>query len=217
MNIDLVEIPIRDIVEGYTNSDDEGVFGFGGRLDIRPKYQRNFIYNENDSREVINTINKGFPLNVMYWVIYEGDYQIIEHEDHTKEFIPSEDAKFQVLDGQQRTISFCEYVKKALDIPALRVTGDLNKKIQKVAVLGGSGEKYIHHAKKKGADVYITGDMTFHMAQEASLMGLGVIDAGHYIEKIMKQFTAAYLKEHLDKENLTILVSESNTDPFQFV
>ena len=112
MNIDLVEIPIRDIVEGYTNSDDEGVFGFGGRLDIRPKYQRNFIYNENDSREVINTINKGFPLNVMYWVIYEGDYQIIEHEDHTKEFIPSEDAKFQVLDGQQRTISFCEYVKK---------------------------------------------------------------------------------------------------------
>ncbi|MBR3121353.1 Nif3-like dinuclear metal center hexameric protein [Oceanobacillus profundus] len=113
--------------------------------------------------------------------------------------------------------SFCEYVKKALDIPALRVTGDLNKKIQKVAVLGGSGEKYIHHAKKKGADVYITGDMTFHMAQEASLMGLGVIDAGHYIEKIMKQFTAAYLKEHLDKENLTILVSESNTDPFQFV
>ncbi|WP_339228143.1 Nif3-like dinuclear metal center hexameric protein [Oceanobacillus sp. FSL K6-2867] len=113
--------------------------------------------------------------------------------------------------------NFCERVKKALDVPALRVTGDLNKKVQKVAVLGGSGEKYIHHAKKKGADVYVTGDMTFHMAQEACLMGLAVIDAGHYIEKIMKQFTAAYLKEQLDKENIDILVSESNTDPFQFV
>ncbi|MBP2078174.1 Nif3-like dinuclear metal center hexameric protein [Oceanobacillus polygoni] len=113
--------------------------------------------------------------------------------------------------------SFCEHVKKVLDVPALRVTGDLNKKVKKVAVLGGSGEKYIHHAKQKGADVYITGDMTFHVAQDAWQMGLAVIDAGHYIEKIMKQFTAAHLKEHLDKENIDILVSESNTDPFQFV
>lgn len=91
MKIELNEITIRDITKNYIDNAENGVFGFDGKLNIRPKYQREFIYNEQKRNAVLDTINKGFPLNVMYWV-------------------KNDDGTFEVLDGQQRTISFCQYV-----------------------------------------------------------------------------------------------------------
>ena len=92
MKIELHEIPIRDIVKGYANNDKEGgVVGFSGKLNIRPKYQREFIYKDKQRDAVIDTIRKDFPLNVMYW-------------------IKNTDGTYEVMDGQQRTISFCEYI-----------------------------------------------------------------------------------------------------------
>lgn len=91
MKIELKEIPIKDVVEGYLNDDEEGVVGYKGKLNIRPKYQREFIYKDKQKFAVIETIRKDFPLNVMYWV-------------------KNEDGSFEVMDGQQRTLSFCEYI-----------------------------------------------------------------------------------------------------------
>ncbi len=91
MKIELKEIPIKDVIEEYVNDEEEGVVGYGGKLNIRPKYQREFIYKEKQRDAVIETIRKSFPLNVMYWV-------------------KNEDGTFEVMDGQQRTISICEYV-----------------------------------------------------------------------------------------------------------
>lgn len=97
MEIKLKEIPISEVAKGYVNDDENGVVGFSGKLNIRPKYQREFVYNEKQRNEVINSINSNFPLNVMYW---------IENEDGT----------YEVLDGQQRTISICEYVDGSYSI-----------------------------------------------------------------------------------------------------
>ncbi|MBA3047183.1 DUF262 domain-containing protein [Patescibacteria group bacterium] len=91
MKIELKEITIKEVANGYKNSDEEGVVGYGGKLNIRPKYQREFIYKDDKRNAVIETVKKDFPLNVMYWV-------------------KSEDGTFEVMDGQQRTISFCEYI-----------------------------------------------------------------------------------------------------------
>lgn len=91
MKIKLHEIPVREVVEGYVDSAENGVVGYHGRLNIRPAFQREFIYKDKQRDEVIRTVRKDFPLNVMYWVISDnGDYE--------------------VLDGQQRTISICQYV-----------------------------------------------------------------------------------------------------------
>ena len=116
---------------------------------------------------------------------------------------------------------FVEHVKKSLGLNHVRVSGDLAKKVKKIAVLGGSGEKYIHSAFYKKADVYITGDMSFHIAQEAVEMGISVIDAGHYIEQVMKKGTKNYLDQRIQKSsqadsNVEVIVSEINTDPFQY-
>jgi len=97
MKIELHEITIREVAEGYVDNDEEGVIGYGGRLDIRPKYQREFVYDDTKRDAVMHTIRNGFPLNVMYWV-------------------KNEDGAFEVLDGQQRTVSFCQYVNNDYSI-----------------------------------------------------------------------------------------------------
>lgn len=108
-----------------------------------------------------------------------------------------------------------EMTKEVLDVRHVRYVGDLDKQVKRVAVLGGSGEKYIHKAKQLGADAYITGDVTFHQAQDAKDNGLALIDAGHYIEQVMKEATKRFIEERFP--SLNVYVSNVNTDPFQFL
>ena len=68
MKIELKKIAIRELVEEYVDDPERGVSGYVGRLDIRPEYQREFVYKEKDRDAVIRTVMRGFPLNVMYWV-----------------------------------------------------------------------------------------------------------------------------------------------------
>ena len=66
MKIELKRIPIKDLVKGFVDNDEEGVIGYDGKLDIRPPYQRLFIYGDEDRNKVIDTVTKNFPLNIMY-------------------------------------------------------------------------------------------------------------------------------------------------------
>jgi len=91
MKIELHKIPVRKVIAGYKDSAEEGVVAYNGKLDIRPKYQREFVYKEKQRNAVIETIKHSFPLNVMYWMIRD-------------------DGGYEVLDGQQRTISIGQYV-----------------------------------------------------------------------------------------------------------
>lgn len=111
------------------------------------------------------------------------------------------------------------HVKEAFQLTGLRVVGSLNQKVKKVAVIGGSGEKYYQQAKNLGADVYITGDVSFHFAQDAEAIGLSIIDPGHHIEAIMITAIHEYLHQRFKDEGKQIEVIESkiSTEPFQFL
>ena len=100
MNIELKEITVRDLTNGYKDNAEDGVIGYQGQLDIRPPYQREFVYGDKERNAVINTVQKGFPLNVMYWAVRE-------------------DGNFEIIDGQQRTISLCQYVNNDFSINGL--------------------------------------------------------------------------------------------------
>ena len=91
MEISLKNITVRDLVADYQDDGEGGVCGYGGNLDIRPPFQREFVYKDKQRDAVVETINKGFPLNVMYWALRE-------------------DRSYEVIDGQQRTISAAQYV-----------------------------------------------------------------------------------------------------------
>lgn len=114
---------------------------------------------------------------------------------------------------------FAEKVKNALEVDRVRVVGDLNAKVKKVAVLGGDGNKYFTHAKFKGADVYVTGDIYYHTAHDAMMQGLNMIDPGHNVEKVMKKGVAEVLKKMCQDSGyqVEIFPSELNTNPFQFI
>lgn len=107
MQIDKTEIKIKELIAGYTRDEESSqVIAYAdssgvARLNIRPKYQREFVYKEAQRNAVIDTILKGFPLNIMYWV---------------KNVDSSAECEYEVLDGQQRTISICEYVKGSFSI-----------------------------------------------------------------------------------------------------
>lgn len=98
MKIQHVKIKIRNLVDGYTNnSETNQVLGFHQKLDIRPPYQREFVYKDNQRNEVIYTVIRQFPLNVMYWA--------------TKS-----EGNFEIIDGQQRTISICQFINNDFSI-----------------------------------------------------------------------------------------------------
>jgi hypothetical protein len=98
MKIDLRRIKVRDLYEGYEDNDELGVRAYDGKLDVRPPYQREFVYKDKQRDAVIVTLRKDFPLNVMYWAV-QGD------------------GTFEVIDGQQRTISICQYAEGDFSIP----------------------------------------------------------------------------------------------------
>ena len=91
MKVDPLTITVADLTAGFRDDGEGGVVGYGGKLDIRPPYQRGFVYNETQRNAVIDTALNGFPLNVMYWAVRP-------------------DGRFEIIDGQQRTVSLCRYV-----------------------------------------------------------------------------------------------------------
>lgn len=100
MKIELREIFVREICDGYKDSEEEGVFAFRGKLNVRPPYQREFVYDDKKRNAVIETVNRNFPLNVMYWA-------------------KNNDGTFEIIDGQQRTLSLCQYVDSVFSLENL--------------------------------------------------------------------------------------------------
>ncbi len=98
MKIKFKEITVRELTNGYQDNNEEGgVIGYDGKLDIRPPYQREFVYKDKQRDAVIDTLRKGFPLNVMYWAVRD-------------------DGKFEMIDGQQRTLSISKFVDSVFAI-----------------------------------------------------------------------------------------------------
>jgi dinuclear metal center YbgI/SA1388 family protein len=114
---------------------------------------------------------------------------------------------------------FAEHVKKSLNVERVRMVGHPKSKVKKVAVLGGDGNKYIQQAKFKGADVYVTGDLYFHVAHDAMMLELNVIDPGHHVEKVMIKGVSSKLGDMCTGKSFDVNVfgSEVDTNPFTFI
>ena len=114
MTIQLVHIKVRDLFNGYQDNGSDGVVAYGGKLDVRPAYQREFVYKDEQQQAVIDTVSKGYPLNVMYWADQGG-------------------GRYELIDGQQRTLSICTFLnndfscKGLFQIPQSLQFGSLTK------------------------------------------------------------------------------------------
>ena len=182
MQIELKDITVRELVEGYCDDGEGGVVGYGGKLDIRPPYQREFVYKDEKRDAVIDTIIKGFPLNVMYWAVRE-------------------DGTFEVIDGQQRTISIAQYVQSDFSINGRffhNLTTDeqgpiLNYKLMVYACTGTESEKL-----KWFKTVNIAGEeLSNQELKNAVYAGSWVSDAKRYFSRngcVASKIGSDYLK-----------------------
>ena len=113
MKIELNEITVKELTDGFANNAEAGVVAYGGELDIRPPYQREFVYKDKQRDAVIDSVRKDFPLNVMYWAVRS-------------------DGHYEVIDGQQRTLSMCQYVNGDFSINGLAFHNLQNDRQQQI-------------------------------------------------------------------------------------
>lgn len=190
MHIEERKVTVREVTEGYFNDAEEGVVGYDEQLDIRPKYQREFVYKDKQRDEVIRTVMKGLPLNVMYWVDRGEQY-----EDDPNE------PRYEVLDGQQRTISLCEYVDGGFSVDDkyfYNLPGDKQKQILNyelfVYVCEGTDSEKLEWFKI----INIAGEqLTDQELRNAVYAGSWVSDAKRYFSKTdcpASQLAGDYLK-----------------------
>ena len=108
---------------------------------------------------------------------------------------------------------FAEFVKKQLNTPFVRVCGDLDKKIDTVAVCGGGGSDLIDEVIKLGGDVFVTADLKYHISQDAVVSGLAIIDAGHYPTEVYVQD----IFSDLIKDTGVEIIKSTHKDVFKIV
>ncbi|WP_342399311.1 Nif3-like dinuclear metal center hexameric protein [Weizmannia sp. FSL W8-0676] len=183
--------------------------GEAGKLEAASETRVETIYPASIEKQVLASMFEAHPYEEVAYDIYP---------------VVNEGRKFGLgrigeIEREMALREFAEHVKKTLEVPALRVVGNLDEKVKKVAVLGGDGNKYFAEAKRAGADVFVTGDFYYHNAHDALALGLNVVDPGHNVEKVMKKGVAAYMRKACREHQLDVrfIASEVNTDPFQFL
>lgn len=175
MKIEPREITVRELTEGYEDNQEQGVVAYSGELDVRPPYQREFVYKDKQRDAVVDTLTKAFPLNLMYWAVRE------------------EGGGYEIIDGQQRTISICQFVEgdfavKAFGLPETRYFHNLrndekerilNYKLTVYLCSGADSEKLEWFKTINIAGV----ELTAQELRNAVYSGSWVTDAKRYFSK----------------------------------
>ena len=108
-----------------------------------------------------------------------------------------------------------KHIKKVFQVPTARFIGDINQTVNRIAISGGSGSSNMFNAVRKKADLFITGDVTYHKALDAKALGINTLDVGHHIEHHFMN----HLKNVMIEEGITstIITSKINTNPYEFI
>lgn len=183
--------------------------GVQGQLEQVEEVKIETIVPESKLKRVMKAMLKAHPYE-------EVAYDTVELENEGKTFGIG---RIGTLKEELTLEEFAHYVKEKLDLQGVRVVGNVRDTIKKVAIVGGDGNKFAFHAKREGADVYVSGDIYYHVAQDWKMLNLNIVDAGHNIEKVMKDGVKKLLDKKLIENNLSceIVASSINTDPFVFI
>ncbi|WP_099300419.1 Nif3-like dinuclear metal center hexameric protein [Bacillus sp. Marseille-P3800] len=222
---DAIRESLGEVGAGFIGEYSHCSFSSIGEGTFRPTERANPYLGENNKQEVVEEerIETIVPKHLTTSVI-EAFVSAHPYEEPAYDLYPLEEPSVTLGLGrvgkipQAQTLrEYVDVVKKALSVENVRVVGNLDKKINRVAVLGGDGNKYVNQALRKGADVLVTGDLYYHVAQDAKMDGMTIIDAGHHIEAIMKKGVAEELQKLFEGKELKISASKNSTDPFQFM
>jgi len=182
--------------------------GKKGEMEFVDEMKIESVFHASIEKQVIRAMKKAHPYEEVAYDLYElatpGEVYGL--------------GRIGYLAEEMTLDEFVKKVKIAFDVPRVRVVGDGDRIVKKVAVLGGDGNKYTFTALHKGADVYVTGDLYYHVAHDAMMEGLMMIDPGHNVEKIMKEGVCERIQTFVDEKKYAtdVIISEVHTDPFRF-
>ena len=180
-----------------------------GQLEYVEEYRLETIVPQNLLNRAVKAMLKAHPYEEVAYDIYPLKNEGVKHGLGRIGYL-SVPLTLQELSQQ---------VKSVLGVPVLRVCGDLDKLVKKVAVCGGSGMGTIKDVLLKGADLLLTGDIKYHDAQDALAQGIALIDAGHFpTENIFIPVLVEYLNQKLSEEGKRVEVFQAKlADPFIYV
>jgi dinuclear metal center YbgI/SA1388 family protein len=182
--------------------------GKQGTLEEVDEVRIETIFPEHLQRKVMNALFHAHP------------YEEIAYDIYSLENTGTEYGLGRVgsLQEEMTLEQFANYIKKVLKVDGVRIVGQLTSKVKKVAVLGGDGNKYIQRAHFAGADVFVSGDIYYHLAHDAMALGLNIVDPGHHIEKVMMKGVAHILEKEstVRKYDVNIHTAKTDTNPFTF-
>lgn len=183
--------------------------GTVGELELVHEVRLETIFPSRLKRQVLAAMFEAHPYEEVAYDIYP-----VEQASVKKGL-----GRIGTIEQEMTLRDFARYVKDKLQVDGVRMSGNPEAIVKKVAVLGGDGNKYMSDAIKMGADVFVTGDIYFHVAQDAVAEGLNLVDPGHYAEKIMKQGLADLLEAKCNEEKMEISIfpSATDTNPFAYL
>ncbi|MGB5498952.1 MAG: Nif3-like dinuclear metal center hexameric protein [Maribacter sp.] len=176
-----------------------------GETNSEEEVQINITFSASVEKKVMNALFKNHPYE-------EVAYEILTLEN-TNQNIGM--GMIGTLKTPMRENEFLKFLQKRMNADGIRHSKLLNRNIEKVAVLGGSGAFAIKAAKAAGADILITADVKYHQFYEAESK-IVIADIGHFETE---QFTKDLLVDYLTKKipNFAIRLSESKTNPIKYL
>nr|WP_255404641.1 Nif3-like dinuclear metal center hexameric protein [Thermoactinomyces sp. DSM 45892] len=187
------------------HSDTNPYVGEQGVLERVAEVRLETILPESKQQMILSAMRKAHPYEEIAYDLYTLD----------SPGNPIGMGKIGTLSERMTLQAFIDLVKSAYHVPHLRYVGDSNRMIEKVALLGGAGSRYMREAVLQGADVYLTGDIDFHTAQDALAEGITLVDPGHHIEYVTMQRVVDRLQDAFGNQ-ISIQLSQIDTNPFSF-
>jgi len=187
------------------NEESNPVLGKKGKLHTEKEIKISIIYESKYEVAILEALKENHPYE-------EVAYEIVRTENVHQNIGMG---MIGELSSEMEEKDFLLYLKKTMKTDCVRHSALINKKIKKVAVLGGSGSFAISNAKKAGADAYISADFKYHEFFKAENSIL-LADIGHYESE---QFTKNLLVDYLTKKfsNFAVILSEKSTNPIYYI
>ncbi|WP_028775359.1 Nif3-like dinuclear metal center hexameric protein [Shimazuella kribbensis] len=177
--------------------------GVQGELSRVEEYRLETVFPQSMQPKVMQALLESHPYEEVAYELYP-----------VKHSIPFGMGKVGELLGKMNLQNLVKLVKQAYELDYVKVVGDVKKEINKVALLGGAGSRYVQEAKRQGAQVYLTGDIDYHTAQLALEEGIALIDIGHATEQRVVPSVCQQLKKYIGDE-VPVLSSKVDMNPFQ--
>jgi dinuclear metal center protein, YbgI/SA1388 family len=176
-----------------------------GQVHFEKESQINVIFTFEREKSILQALFKAHPYE-------EVAYEVVTLENTNQDIGMG---MIGTLETEMDETEFLLQVKSKMKASVVRHSQLLNKKVKRVAVLGGSGAFAISAAKRANADVFITSDIKYHQFYEAENQ-LVIADIGHFETE---QFTKDLLVDHLTKKipNFAVSLSESITNPIKYL